>query len=1305
MEDSRAQFVSSLGRRLEALRLALVAVEHSPRSAAHRDNLRRRIHAFGAAAGVLGFDRVFDAFREAEAVLARVTVGGIDANDLSLVGRTIDLVPSLVMGTDAPVSRRPGSIAPTAVDRRGAFPTSVLVFGAAPLVESLNTPGPALGTPALEFERTEDPERAEELVRVMAPDVAVIDADRQGSRELMETLVYDPLLDPIRIIAIGTFDRPEAAASLVALGVARVLPKPVSPDTLKRSVLEVARERAVAPTRGEPIGDVTVESLGERLAQEFQRGLVDAVRAQSRGFTVSFGEGTDVLAAVWASVARIRELVTMRSGGAVRFDSSGPEGAVPLVPWMGEERHRGATSSEQRSFAGVSLEGRVIVVADDDPAIAWFLSGLLRAVGAEVLEAHDGERALDLVRDRWPDLVVSDVLMPGLDGFALCREIKRDIALSDVPVILLSWKEDLLQRVRELGAEADGYLRKEATASTVVQRAKEVLLPRARIEARMAGAGEVRGRLDGITPRLILELVTKKGENARVSVRDAGFLYEVHVRQGRVRGAVRTSSTGRSERGERVLAALLGVRAGRFAVQRDESETSNEWNGDLRELLAMPVDRARAAGRALADLGRVARVDLDASALEPYLGATPQSAREIVQRLRDGASPDDIVAGGVPARLLESVLGDAVLHGAVLRVVGRDGNDAFARELAEGRKRRSEPPSIATTFSPSAPAVAGEPRALQLSPSAPAAAVSDSVASLRVATPAPAYDRGGRDTFEDPTGVSVSTGTPSPAPSAAPASVVPAIPSFPVVDDPDAAFASLLMDSVMPPADDAPPESKAASRPFAMKGMAPPISLPPEPSPLETALRSLPAPFALRIKGADEEPSVRPARATIESPGPATAASSAPAASVESAPTLAPKSDEATKADEATKIESKIDDGTKADDARDARLDAAATIDAAIDEPKTADEAPPEPSALRLSPPRPESRLLKIDAENPAIDLSSVVMSLLGSDAAVTSPPPALEAKEDARVDPTADPRAPAATVGAFDLGTTLPSPRPAPPQDGSEASSAAAKASAVEPISMSATFASATSEPTQSARKKTADASSSSSTATVAAPTKAKSAKAPAVAASRAHAHAHAKDKAPVAAQPAKQSEGSGAGGTLAMVALTAVAAAASFALVNALRGNPAPVSQPVATTGASEAIPTTAQIAPPTAAAPTTMQTGAPTPGLPGTAPTATPSIAPSGTVPTITPVTSLMATADLDLPDGIAVPPDRGLLEVDVDSPRSIYVDGVFIGRGPMRRLPLREGQHEVKLRGDDGAEAVEAVQVHKGRRTRLGVSNSR
>src|SRR5262249_21209198 len=163
----------------EALRQALFALEQAPRSAPLRDHLRRCIHAFGAAAGVLGFDRVFEAFREAESVLGRGSATALGPAELGLVARTVDLVPSLVLGAAAPVARR-DSVAPASVDRRGgAWPTSVLIFGSAPLGEQLDR-GASSADPALEYERAEETERAEAIVRVTGPDVAVIDADWKG---------------------------------------------------------------------------------------------------------------------------------------------------------------------------------------------------------------------------------------------------------------------------------------------------------------------------------------------------------------------------------------------------------------------------------------------------------------------------------------------------------------------------------------------------------------------------------------------------------------------------------------------------------------------------------------------------------------------------------------------------------------------------------------------------------------------------------------------------------------------------------------------------------------------------------------------------------------------------------------------------------------------------------------------------------------------------------------------------------------------------------------------------------------------
>src|SRR6185436_1617379 len=193
----------------------------------------------------------------------------------------------------------------------------------------------------LELEHTEDPTRARELARIVGPDVVVVDADRPGVRELVSDLVNDPLIEPAPVVAVGTFDQPEAAGGFVELGSSRVLLKPVSPDTLRRTV-EGLRDRAARPRPSrEPLGEGTVPVLADRIAGELRRGLVDALEGGARATLVRLGEGHDVLAAVWGAVARVRELVTLHSSGGLRFQPTGPEGAVPIAPWGAEERRAG----------------------------------------------------------------------------------------------------------------------------------------------------------------------------------------------------------------------------------------------------------------------------------------------------------------------------------------------------------------------------------------------------------------------------------------------------------------------------------------------------------------------------------------------------------------------------------------------------------------------------------------------------------------------------------------------------------------------------------------------------------------------------------------------------------------------------------------------------------------------------------------------------------------------------------------------------------------------------------------------------
>ena len=307
------------------------------------------------------------------------------------------------------------------------------------------------------------------------------------------------LTEPMPLVVVGTWSTPEDGANWIpAAGATRALAKPVSPHELRKAVFQLSNGSA-QPMHHTPLGQTTVEELTARIIEEVKRGLPEAL-IQGKATSIQLGDGSDILAAVWGAVARVRDLVMIKSNGTVRFSGEGPEGALPFAPWWGDSptaAQRGTERGADGKEPAQPLEGRKIVVADDNPAVTWFVGGVLRAAGAKVREAHDGDRALELCFRINPDLVISDVLMPGLDGFALCRALKRDIALRDVPVILLSWKEDLLQRLRDLGADADGYLRKEASAAAILQRVYEVLRTRARIESRLKGDGEVRGGSTG----------------------------------------------------------------------------------------------------------------------------------------------------------------------------------------------------------------------------------------------------------------------------------------------------------------------------------------------------------------------------------------------------------------------------------------------------------------------------------------------------------------------------------------------------------------------------------------------------------------------------------------------------------------------------------------------------------------------------------------------------------------------------------------------------------------------------------------
>jgi PAS domain S-box-containing protein len=117
-----------------------------------------------------------------------------------------------------------------------------------------------------------------------------------------------------------------------------------------------------------------------------------------------------------------------------------------------------------------SVAHATILVVDDNADMREYVARLLRDRGWTVETAADGLAALDFVRRAPPDLVLSDVMMPGLDGFAFMRKLRADATTAEIPIIMLSARAGEEARIEGLGAGADDYLVKPFSARELVAR-------------------------------------------------------------------------------------------------------------------------------------------------------------------------------------------------------------------------------------------------------------------------------------------------------------------------------------------------------------------------------------------------------------------------------------------------------------------------------------------------------------------------------------------------------------------------------------------------------------------------------------------------------------------------------------------------------------------------------------------------------------------------------------------------------------------------------------------------------------------
>ena len=173
----------------------------------------------------------------------------------------------------------------------------------------------------------------------------------------------------------------------------------------------------------------------------------------------------------------------------------------------------------------------VILTADDDPQLLRLVSRNLELEDYEVLTASDGEQALALVEKQLPDLILLDVMMPRVDGFTVCKHIRK---FSMVPIIIITARGQDRDKVKGLDLGADDYLTKPFSIEELLARVRAVLR-RSRFSASEPGqVARMQASIGELTIDYSQHLVTKGSKELSLTPIEYRLLAYLAQNMGRI---------------------------------------------------------------------------------------------------------------------------------------------------------------------------------------------------------------------------------------------------------------------------------------------------------------------------------------------------------------------------------------------------------------------------------------------------------------------------------------------------------------------------------------------------------------------------------------------------------------------------------------------------------------------------------------------------------------------------------------------------------------------------------------------------
>jgi len=214
------------------------------------------------------------------------------------------------------------------------------------------------------------------------------------------------------------------------------------------------------------------------------------------------------------------------------------------------------------------MAGKILIV-DDNPSVLKLLNISLSKAGYNIVEADNGETAFEVANKEHPDLIISDIMMPQMDGIELCWMIRENSEIPLVPFIFLTSFDDSEMEIRGFRAGADEYLSKPIDRKELLERVEELLERTGKLKT-IEDTTETKKAFSGdLNDLSIVELVQMLNLNKKSGILriDADIQGEIYLKNGQLFGAKTLNKTG-----EEAIYEMVTLNTGTFNFELSEKD-------------------------------------------------------------------------------------------------------------------------------------------------------------------------------------------------------------------------------------------------------------------------------------------------------------------------------------------------------------------------------------------------------------------------------------------------------------------------------------------------------------------------------------------------------------------------------------------------------------------------------------------------------------------------------------------------------------------------------------------------------------